>query len=289
MVLGRRFLLWGVVVLLTAVFGAAADITYTVGGWGPNQYPAPTPPPEGTPWGPNGYPGDTLQLLPYTGTLPLQPGTYELPVNTLCWLIDYTYGGEEDAWDYPAHWHDVIFNIVLQRTISFQGGPSGTLTQGMELKCTWFNDYLTIFDGNTSSFIVVVGCYEECYRVDVTPLGASAEGTNFKGKNPWRQPDITLKAKFTVTQLPTPRESLQALMDKVKASGLHQGITNSLLSKLQEALEELNACDIQDALGALQAFINEVRAQSGKKIPVGQANSFIADVQEIIQILKAGH
>jgi len=92
-----------------------------------------------------------------------------------------------------------------------------------------------------------------------------------------------------VTQLPTPRESLQALMDKVKASGLHQGITNSLLSKLQEALEELNACDIQDALGALQAFINEVRAQSGKKIPVGQANSFIADVQEIIQILKAGH
>ncbi|MBC7109002.1 MAG: hypothetical protein H5T41_09530 [Methanomassiliicoccales archaeon] len=78
-------------------------------------------------------------------------------------------------------------------------------------------------------------------------------------------------------------------MDKVQTSGLYQSITNSLFSNVQEALEEPNSRDIQDALSALQAFINEVRAQSRKKIPVGQANSFISDAQEIIQILKAGH
>jgi len=79
-----------------------------------------TPPPEGAQWGLTATLATPFNFFP-TRALSLQPGTYVLPVNTLCWLIDYTWGGEEDAWDYPARRHDVIFNTVLERTISFQG------------------------------------------------------------------------------------------------------------------------------------------------------------------------
>jgi hypothetical protein len=174
----------------------ASTIEYTVFGWGPSHFPGPITPPEGSPWGPNGYPGDTVELASYTGTLDLTAGTYNLKINTLNWTIDYTYGGTETEWDYPAHWSDLSFNVTTACSMSV-GTATGSLSQPGLLEITWFNDYLSFNSGSTTSFAV------QGYRVDVTPLGFSRQaGTNFDGGNPWVQPSRDVIATFVVTPMP---------------------------------------------------------------------------------------
>jgi hypothetical protein len=176
--------------LAVAIPAGATTITYTVSGWGANQYPASITPPENAPWGVNGYPGDTLELVTYTGTLDLTPGSYDLKINTLNWTIDYTYGGTVTN---PDDWSDVLHNITAVRSISFSGGPSGDLSQTALLENQWENDFLTINQGATSTFIV------GGFQVDVTPLGvAQFGGANFDGNNPWVQPQTDIMARFDV-------------------------------------------------------------------------------------------
>jgi len=178
---------------------AQADLVgYTVYGWGPTQFPGPVTPPAGSPWGPDGYPGDTVELVMYTGSLDLTPGTYVQKINTLLWTIDYTYAGTETAWDYPDNWSDLSFPIDAGRGMTI-GTAAGSLSQNGLLESTWFNDYLSFFDGPMTSFTV------QGYYVDVTPLGLSRQGgTNFSGGNPWVQPSRDVMARFEVTPVPVP-------------------------------------------------------------------------------------
>jgi len=72
---------------------------------------------------------------------------------------------------------------------------------------------------------------------------------------------------------------------------ISQGIENSLDAKLSVAVKVLdNLKDNNDvaAINALDAFINEVEAQSGKKITTEDANSLIAQAQAIIEVLTNG-
>jgi hypothetical protein len=174
-----------------AMSAGAATVNYTVSGWGPNQYPASTTPPEGAPWGVDGYPGDTLEMVTYTGTLDLTPGTYNLKINTLKWSIDYTYGGTETQWDYPDHWSDLSFNVNTARGMSI-GTAAGSISQTGTLDVTWFNDYLSFGNGSTTSFTV------QGYRVDVTPLGLS----RVAGSNLGVQPERDIIARFDVVPEP---------------------------------------------------------------------------------------
>jgi hypothetical protein len=194
LVMKKVFIICAVVIFALAVPAGAVTINYTVSGWGPNQYPASITPPANAPWGVNGYPGDTLELVTYTGTLDLTPGTYNLKINTLKWTIDYTYGGTETD---PNDWSIVLQNITAIRSISFDGGPSGSLSQTALLENQWDNDFLTIYEGATSSFTV------GGFQVDVTPLGLNQfGGTNFSGDNPWVQPEQDIIARFDVVPEP---------------------------------------------------------------------------------------
>ena len=67
----------------------------------------------------------------------------------------------------------------------------------------------------------------------------------------------------------------------------YQGVGSgtSLASKIQQAQADLAADNVNGACGTLGAFIHEVRAQSGKHIPAGQASQFIADAQQIVAVL----
>ena len=186
-----------IIILFAFSVTASADISFTVLGWGPNQYPASITPPENAPWGIDGYPGDTLEMVAYTGTLDLTPGTYYMKINTLKWTIDYTYGGTTTD---PDDWSDVLHNITAIRSISFDGGPSGSLSQTALLENQWENDFLTINEGSTTSFSVG-GFY-----VYVTPLGlVRTGGSNFSGDNPWVQPERDITAQFVITPIPHPR------------------------------------------------------------------------------------
>lgn len=137
-----------------------------------------------------------MELLAYAGTLDLTPGVTFQKVNTLHWIIDYTYAGT--ATD-PNDWSDLAFNVDGSRNLSLDAGPAGVLNQSGLLEVTWENDYLSFSLGSETSFVV------QGYRVDITPLAVARQGgTNFSGGNPWTQPDRDMMAQFEITAVPEP-------------------------------------------------------------------------------------
>ena len=75
------------------------------------------------------------------------------------------------------------------------------------------------------------------------------------------------------------------LIADVQGLNVDQGTKNSLLAKLNSAKSSLQKGNTQAAEGQLNAFINEVSAQKGKKIPVADADRLIAEAQAIIAII----
>ena len=65
-------------------------------------------------------------------------------------------------------------------------------------------------------------------------------------------------------------------------AGLEQGIQNSLDSKLQAALDSFSQGNQTAAKNQLAAFLNEVSAQSGKKIDDALADALSASALEIL-------
>jgi len=82
-----------------------------------------------------------------------------------------------------------------------------------------------------------------------------------------------------------PDELLLDLIDYIDELNLHGGTTNSLLAKLEAALEKLEDSNDATAVNLLEAFINAVEAQSGKKISEADADELIAAAEEIIELL----
>jgi hypothetical protein len=83
-------------------------------------------------------------------------------------------------------------------------------------------------------------------------------------------------------------DAVDALIWITEDLNLDHGIENSLDQKLynaKDSLEALNSDNRQDAVNKLEAFINAVDAQSGKKIPTDDANDLIAYAEWIIDNL----
>jgi hypothetical protein len=53
------------------------------------------------------------------------------------------------------------------------------------------------------------------------------------------------------------------------------------------ALDDVNVNNDVAAINKLEAFINEVEAQSGDQIPVAEATALIATAQQIIDLLTS--
>ena len=74
------------------------------------------------------------------------------------------------------------------------------------------------------------------------------------------------------------------LIAMVKSFNIKQGIENSLDAKLQNALDALKAAsagNMSTACSKLDAFINEVLAQSGKALSTAQANQLIIAANQV--------
>ncbi len=81
--------------------------------------------------------------------------------------------------------------------------------------------------------------------------------------------------------------SLQPLsMDLVMALDLPKGIENSLVSKLVNAAKKMAEENTGAASNVLNAFINEIQAQRGKKILEEAADALIAAARDIIERLQ---
>lgn len=72
-----------------------------------------------------------------------------------------------------------------------------------------------------------------------------------------------------------PGEGISDLEDLLASFNLPHGISNSRASKLQEALAAPAIGDTVGACSALQAFLNQVRAQEGKKLTAQEAQQLI--------------
>ena len=83
----------------------------------------------------------------------------------------------------------------------------------------------------------------------------------------------------------TPVELLFGLTDMVDQLSLHKGISNSLLAKLDTAIDKLEDGNDKAAINLLEAFIKAVEAQRGKKISEVDADDLIEAAQEIIELL----
>jgi len=81
--------------------------------------------------------------------------------------------------------------------------------------------------------------------------------------------------------------ALIALVNKYVANGDITGnAENGLLAKLDGIQDKVTRGDTTPAANQLEAFINEVEAQRGKKITVAAANDLIAKAQAIIAMLR---
>lgn len=73
-----------------------------------------------------------------------------------------------------------------------------------------------------------------------------------------------------------------ALLAFIEEMGLPQGVENSLVSKLENAIDSMEKGQYNAAANQLNAFINQVEAQRGKKIKEEKANALITAAQSII-------
>jgi len=64
------------------------------------------------------------------------------------------------------------------------------------------------------------------------------------------------------------------------------GIDNALNAKLAAVQSDINSGDNRSAFNVLSAFINQVRAQSGKHITTSAASALIMDAQSLQATLK---
>jgi hypothetical protein len=86
-------------------------------------------------------------------------------------------------------------------------------------------------------------------------------------------------------QVPNSTETqIGGLMAMVRSFNLSDGIENSLITKLQDALAAISASDTATACDSLSAFISEAQALSGKKLTAAQAFQLINSAGQI----KAG-
>lgn len=89
---------------------------------------------------------------------------------------------------------------------------------------------------------------------------------------------------FTV-KVKSAAEQLQDLMNLVGTLN-HQGLKTSLTSILQAALGKVQSGELTPACNMLDAFINEVKAQRGKKLTAAEADQLIADAERIKDVLS---
>ena len=90
---------------------------------------------------------------------------------------------------------------------------------------------------------------------------------------------------FRLDPVLTPAAAISQILDLVSSSGLPRGEMTALQASLNAALTSFNAGDIPDAMGALTAFKNKVRAQAGVKLTIDQANQLMAAAEAAIQAM----
>ena len=87
---------------------------------------------------------------------------------------------------------------------------------------------------------------------------------------------------------PPPPPRIADLIAEVTGAGLPHGTERSLLAKLENAQRKVDAGQIAVACNGLGAYLNEVRAQNGKKLPAAYAQDLIDTAMAVQDALGCG-
>jgi virginiamycin B lyase len=90
------------------------------------------------------------------------------------------------------------------------------------------------------------------------------------------------------TTAPPPPPTIADLIAEVSGAGLPHGIERSLLAKLEGAQRKVDADHLNGACGSLGAYVNEVRAQTGKKLEAAYAEDLILEAIAVQDALGCG-
>ena len=85
----------------------------------------------------------------------------------------------------------------------------------------------------------------------------------------------------------TPAQATEDLITTVESLELAQGVENSLKAPLEAAIDALERGNDKAAIGQLNAFINHVEAQRGKKLSEEEADSLIETAERIIASIES--
>jgi len=81
-------------------------------------------------------------------------------------------------------------------------------------------------------------------------------------------------------------EAIDNLIALVEDMNLHHGLENSLMASLEGAAAAIERGNDKAAVGELNAFINKVEAQKGKKIPEEEADCLIETATAVIASIE---
>lgn len=158
-------------------------------------------------------------------------------------------------------------------------------------------------DGTYNSHVVLLltaeggtGSSEIQYSLDGTnwfsytaPLEFNDNGTytiSYRAADSAGNAEEVKSVSFVISM--NPDIMVSYLKDKVNAETIHNGIKNSLVSKLDSALSLIMSGDKYSSVNIMNDFINEVSAQREKKLTDAQADEMIAEANKIkTRILEA--
>jgi len=98
--------------------------------------------------------------------------------------------------------------------------------------------------------------------------------------------DTTNKDNYPLFSSWGPVDSIGELVQDIEAMGLPTGLEDSLKTKLIDTLDLIEDEEYKAASNQLEAFINQVEAQCGKKLTEGQADQLIETAEIIIYMIS---
>ncbi|UCE29188.1 MAG: hypothetical protein JSV85_00115 [Candidatus Bathyarchaeota archaeon] len=217
-----------------------------------------------------GVSGGNVSNVARTSSVEIPPGA--LTENTTITIEQYPTS------DYGGFLINQSDNIVSYGVYDF--GPEGTTFEGNVTITLTYNE--TAVDENQLEQLVVYSSDDgvNWHKITIESVD-TIENT------------ITIKVNhfslFVALQSPTPQEAIERLVAAVEGMNLQQGIDNSLDAKLAsalDALDALNADQRSDAVNKLNAFMNEVEAQRGKKLSAEQADYLMSEAQGVVDRIQ---
>jgi len=177
------------------------------------------------------------------------------------------------------------------------GSSAGTLDV-LTGEFTTSEQYAIHFDGDLSAFNLtspVVLPSTSSGTVTLTALTGGNVIMAWTGSSVLPNPfDLTNYIPFSYTCsvtaafAPEPVTLLQlAMIPQVVNLGLPAGIESSFLTKLYTALDSVDAGRNRSAASTLNAFVNQIEAQRGRKVSDADADGLVSDAEATIALLRA--